>query len=94
MGESKISLNTQNSSLFFFIPFFFPSPEGNLEASCDNLQRTSVPLIQPTVYIEDRDPIPEEQVKKKVGSFRIKIGLYSFFSCLCSDLLVLSKQAK
>ena len=65
MGESKISLNTQNSSLFFFIPFFFLSPEGKLEASCDNLQRTSVPLIQPTVYIEDRDPIPEEQVKKK-----------------------------
>lgn len=38
-----------------------PNKKGNLEASCDNLQRTSVPLIQPTVYIEDRDPIPEEQ---------------------------------
>ncbi|POI35042.1 hypothetical protein CIB84_001206 [Bambusicola thoracicus] len=38
-----------------------PNKKGKLEASCDNLQRTSVPLIQPTVYIEDRDPIPEEQ---------------------------------
>ena len=25
------------------------------------IKGTSVPLIQPTVYIEDRDPIPEEQ---------------------------------
>ncbi|XP_048799780.1 vezatin isoform X1 [Lagopus muta] len=38
-----------------------PNKKGKLEASCDNLQHTSVPLIQPTVYIEDRDPIPEEQ---------------------------------
>ncbi|NXC49969.1 VEZA protein, partial [Penelope pileata] len=38
-----------------------PNKKGKLEASCDNLQRTTVPLIQPTVYIENRDPIPEEQ---------------------------------
>lgn len=64
MTESKISLNTQNSFFFFPSSLCFLSPEGKLEASCDNLQHTSVPLIQPTVYIEDRDPIPEEQVKK------------------------------
>ncbi|NXL86550.1 VEZA protein, partial [Alectura lathami] len=38
-----------------------PNKKGKLEASCDNLQSNAVPLIQPAVYIEDRDPIPEEQ---------------------------------
>ncbi|XP_035192874.1 vezatin isoform X1 [Oxyura jamaicensis] len=38
-----------------------PNKKGKLEAFCDNLQRTTVPLMQPTIYIEDRDPIPEEQ---------------------------------
>ncbi|OXB76914.1 UNVERIFIED_CONTAM: hypothetical protein H355_002385 [Colinus virginianus] len=38
-----------------------PNKKGKLEASCDNLQHASVPLVQPAIYIEDRDPIPEEQ---------------------------------
>ncbi|KAI6079299.1 Vezatin isoform X4 [Aix galericulata] len=38
-----------------------PNKKGKLEAFCDNLQHTTVPLMQPTIYIEDRDPIPEEQ---------------------------------
>lgn len=63
LSESKLSLNTQNFSFFFLHSFL--SPKGKLEAFCDNLQHTTVPLMQPTIYIEDRDPIPEEQVKKK-----------------------------
>uniref|UniRef100_A0A663MKB6 Vezatin n=1 Tax=Athene cunicularia TaxID=194338 RepID=A0A663MKB6_ATHCN len=35
--------------------------KGKLEVSCDNLQRTTVPLTQPAIYIENKDPIPEEQ---------------------------------
>uniref|UniRef100_A0A8C3JNL5 Vezatin n=1 Tax=Calidris pygmaea TaxID=425635 RepID=A0A8C3JNL5_9CHAR len=35
--------------------------KGKLEVSCDNLQRTAVPLTQPAIYIENKDPIPEEQ---------------------------------
>ncbi|XP_067168394.1 vezatin isoform X5 [Apteryx mantelli] len=38
-----------------------PDKKGKLEASCDNVQHTTVPLIQPTLHIEDKDPIPEEQ---------------------------------
>ncbi|XP_062441451.1 vezatin isoform X3 [Rhea pennata] len=38
-----------------------PDKKGKLEASCDNLLHTTVPLIQPTLHIEDKDPIPEEQ---------------------------------
>ncbi|OPJ85829.1 vezatin isoform B [Patagioenas fasciata monilis] len=38
-----------------------PNKKGKLEVSCDNLQRTTVPLTQPAVYIENKDPIPEEQ---------------------------------
>ncbi|XP_027588032.1 vezatin isoform X3 [Pipra filicauda] len=37
------------------------SKKGKIEVSCDNLQRTTVPLTQPTIYIENKDPIPEEQ---------------------------------
>ncbi|XP_074726883.1 vezatin isoform X8 [Strix uralensis] len=38
-----------------------PNKKGKLEVSCDNLQRTTVPLTQPALYIENKDPIPEEQ---------------------------------
>ncbi|PKU47265.1 hypothetical protein llap_2441 [Limosa lapponica baueri] len=38
-----------------------PNKKGKLEVSCDNLQRTAVPLTQPAIYIENKDPIPEEQ---------------------------------
>ncbi|XP_027535711.1 vezatin isoform X4 [Neopelma chrysocephalum] len=38
-----------------------PSKKGKIEVSCDNLQRTTVPLAQPAIYIENKDPIPEEQ---------------------------------
>ncbi|XP_027510561.1 vezatin isoform X4 [Chiroxiphia lanceolata] len=37
------------------------SKKGKIEVSCDNLQRTTVPLTQPAIYIENKDPIPEEQ---------------------------------
>ncbi|XP_068256655.1 vezatin isoform X2 [Nyctibius grandis] len=38
-----------------------PNKKGKLEVSCDNLQRTTVPLTQPAIYIENKDPVPEEQ---------------------------------
>ncbi|XP_042647939.1 vezatin isoform X6 [Tyto alba] len=38
-----------------------PNKKGKIEVSCDNLQRTTVPLTQPAIYIENKDPIPEEQ---------------------------------
>ncbi|XP_069709395.1 vezatin isoform X2 [Phaenicophaeus curvirostris] len=38
-----------------------PNKKGKLEVSHDNLQRTAVPLTQPAIYIENKDPIPEEQ---------------------------------
>ncbi|XP_050179810.1 vezatin isoform X4 [Myiozetetes cayanensis] len=38
-----------------------PSTKGKIEVSCDNLQRTTVPLTQPAIHIENKDPIPEEQ---------------------------------
>ncbi|NXO40430.1 VEZA protein, partial [Locustella ochotensis] len=38
-----------------------PNKKGKIEVSCDNLQHTTVPLTQPTIYIENKDPIPEEQ---------------------------------
>ncbi|NWI89508.1 VEZA protein, partial [Pitta sordida] len=38
-----------------------PSQKGKIEVSFDNLQRTTVPLTRPAVYIENKDPIPEEQ---------------------------------
>ncbi|NXP75879.1 VEZA protein, partial [Ramphastos sulfuratus] len=38
-----------------------PNQKGKAEVSCDSLQRTAVPLTQPAIYIENRDPIPEEQ---------------------------------
>ncbi|KFV95308.1 Vezatin, partial [Eurypyga helias] len=38
-----------------------PNKKGKLEVSSDNLQRTAVPLTQPAIYIENKDPIPEEQ---------------------------------
>ncbi|KAM6093042.1 vezatin isoform 5-T6 [Theristicus caerulescens] len=38
-----------------------PNKKGKLEVSCENLQRTTVPLTQPAIHIENKDPIPEEQ---------------------------------
>ncbi|NWW88042.1 VEZA protein, partial [Rhynochetos jubatus] len=38
-----------------------PNKKGKLEVSSDNLQRTAVPLTQPAIYIENKDPVPEEQ---------------------------------
>ncbi|NXQ27983.1 VEZA protein, partial [Alaudala cheleensis] len=38
-----------------------PNKKGKIEVSCDNLQHTTVPLTQPAIYIENKDPIPEEQ---------------------------------
>ncbi|XP_064010954.1 vezatin isoform X2 [Pogoniulus pusillus] len=38
-----------------------PNQKGKAEVSCDSLQRTAVPLTQPAIYIENRDPVPEEQ---------------------------------
>ncbi|NXE10732.1 VEZA protein, partial [Lophotis ruficrista] len=38
-----------------------PNKKGKLEVTCDNLQRTTVPSTQPAIYIENKDPIPEEQ---------------------------------
>ncbi|XP_061207254.1 vezatin isoform X5 [Neopsephotus bourkii] len=38
-----------------------PNKKGKSEVSCDSLQRTTVPLTQPAIYIENKDPIPEEQ---------------------------------
>lgn len=35
---------------------------GKSEPSCENKHCTMVPLKQPTVHIEDKDPVPEEQV--------------------------------
>ncbi|KAM6291707.1 vezatin isoform 3-T3 [Porphyrio hochstetteri] len=42
-----------------------PNKKGKLEVSCDNLQRTTVPLTQPAIYIENKDPIPEEQEERE-----------------------------
>ncbi|XP_028603399.2 vezatin isoform X1 [Podarcis muralis] len=38
-----------------------PEKKGNPEPSCENKHCTLVPLLQPSVHIEDKDPIPEEQ---------------------------------
>ncbi|CAI5785745.1 vezatin isoform X2 [Podarcis lilfordi] len=38
-----------------------PEKKGNPEPSCENKHCTMVPLLQPSVHIEDKDPIPEEQ---------------------------------
>ncbi|XP_006154929.2 vezatin isoform X2 [Tupaia chinensis] len=35
--------------------------KGKPEAACENPHCTVVPLVQPTVHIADKDPIPEEQ---------------------------------
>ncbi|KAM6437267.1 vezatin isoform 2-T2 [Liasis olivaceus] len=35
--------------------------KGKSEPSCENKHCTMIPLIQPAVHIEDKDPIPEEQ---------------------------------
>ncbi|XP_070802743.1 vezatin isoform X2 [Pituophis catenifer annectens] len=35
--------------------------KGKSEPSCENKHCTMVPLKQPTVHIEDKDPVPEEQ---------------------------------
>ncbi|NWQ64764.1 VEZA protein, partial [Neopipo cinnamomea] len=32
-----------------------PSKKGKIEVSCDNLQRTTVPLTQPAIYIENKE---------------------------------------
>ncbi|XP_039917100.1 vezatin isoform X4 [Hirundo rustica] len=38
-----------------------PNKKGKIEVSCDSLQHTTIPLTQPAIYIENKDPIPEEQ---------------------------------
>ncbi|XP_051466926.1 vezatin isoform X4 [Apus apus] len=38
-----------------------PNKKGKPEVSCDSLQHTTVPLTRPAIYIENKDPIPEEQ---------------------------------
>ncbi|XP_054023906.1 vezatin isoform X2 [Dryobates pubescens] len=38
-----------------------PKQKGKPEVSCASLQHTAVPLSQPAIYIENRDPVPEEQ---------------------------------
>ncbi|XP_071620829.1 vezatin isoform X4 [Heliangelus exortis] len=38
-----------------------PNKKGKLEMSRDNPQHTTVPLTRPAIYIENKDPIPEEQ---------------------------------
>ncbi|NWU41263.1 VEZA protein, partial [Hylia prasina] len=38
-----------------------PNKKGKIEVSCDKLQHTTVSLTQPAIYIENKDPIPEEQ---------------------------------
>ncbi|XP_039214059.1 vezatin isoform X2 [Crotalus tigris] len=35
--------------------------KGKSEPFCENKHCTTVPLMQPTVHIEDKDPVPEEQ---------------------------------
>ncbi|XP_062989832.1 vezatin isoform X2 [Elgaria multicarinata webbii] len=38
-----------------------PDKKGKSEPSCENKHCTTIPLLQPAVHIEDKDPIPEEQ---------------------------------
>ncbi|XP_042325230.1 vezatin isoform X3 [Sceloporus undulatus] len=38
-----------------------PDKKDKAEPSCENKHCTMVPLLQPAVHIEDKDPIPEEQ---------------------------------
>ncbi|XP_067998960.1 vezatin isoform X2 [Melanerpes formicivorus] len=38
-----------------------PRQKGKPEVPCASLQHTAVPLSQPAIYIENRDPVPEEQ---------------------------------
>ncbi|XP_053108025.1 vezatin isoform X2 [Hemicordylus capensis] len=38
-----------------------PDRKGKLEPSCENKRCTMIPLPQPAMHIEDKDPIPEEQ---------------------------------
>ncbi|XP_013915955.1 PREDICTED: vezatin isoform X2 [Thamnophis sirtalis] len=38
-----------------------PFSKGKSEPSCENEHCTTLPLKQPTVHIEDKDPVPEEQ---------------------------------
>ncbi|EMP26925.1 Vezatin [Chelonia mydas] len=38
-----------------------PDKKGKPESSCDNTHCPMIPLLQPALHIEDKDPIPEEQ---------------------------------
>ncbi|XP_074867806.1 vezatin isoform X2 [Carettochelys insculpta] len=38
-----------------------PNKKDKLEATCDNTHCPVIPLLQPALHIEDKDPIPEEQ---------------------------------
>ncbi|XP_054844237.1 vezatin isoform X2 [Eublepharis macularius] len=38
-----------------------PDKKDKPEVSCENKHCTTIPLLQPAVHIEDKDPIPEEQ---------------------------------
>ncbi|KAM7179693.1 vezatin isoform 1-T1 [Macrochelys suwanniensis] len=38
-----------------------PDKTGKPESSCDNTHCPMIPLLQPALHIEDKDPIPEEQ---------------------------------
>ncbi|KAM3833652.1 vezatin isoform 3-T3 [Vipera latastei] len=39
----------------------YSDKKGKSEPSCENKHCTTVPLTQPAVHIEDKDPVPEEQ---------------------------------
>lgn len=51
--------------LVVFTPFPHCLPEGKPGVACENPHCTAAPLLRPTLHIEDRDPIPEEQVRGK-----------------------------
>uniref|UniRef100_A0A8C4VI46 Vezatin n=1 Tax=Gopherus evgoodei TaxID=1825980 RepID=A0A8C4VI46_9SAUR len=38
-----------------------PDKKGKPESSCDNTHCPMIPLLQPALHIEDKDPVPEEQ---------------------------------
>lgn len=47
--------------LILTLPFHHCRSEGKPGVACENPHCTAVPLLRPTLHIEDRDPIPEEQ---------------------------------
>uniref|UniRef100_A0A8D0HAS6 Vezatin n=1 Tax=Sphenodon punctatus TaxID=8508 RepID=A0A8D0HAS6_SPHPU len=38
-----------------------PDKKGKPEVSCDNIRCNMIPLLQPALHIQDKDPVPEEQ---------------------------------